>query len=109
MHVIHVITRLIVGGAQENTVASVLGLRQKAGLTVRLFSGPATGPEGSLQSSFVDAPGVLTLVPELVRPIHPWKDCLALRKLTRLFCAERPHLVHTHSGKAGILGRLAAR
>ena len=54
------------------------------------------------------APSVLTIVPQLVRPLHPWKDCLAWKKLTELFRARRPEIVHTHSGKAGILGRLAA-
>lgn len=108
MRVTHVITRLVVGGAQENTLASVLGLRAKPGLEVRLVAGPQTGPEGSLQSRLDSHPGLLTLVPELVRPVHPWKDLIAFRKLTRLFQAQHPHLVHTHSGKAGILGRLAA-
>ncbi|HEY2329992.1 MAG TPA: glycosyltransferase, partial [Verrucomicrobiae bacterium] len=48
-------------------------------------------------------------VPELVRPIHPLKDFIALRKLEILLREQKPDLVHTHSGKAGILGRLAAR
>ena len=108
MRVTHVITRLIVGGAQENTVASVLGLRGIPGLEVDLLTGPTTGPEGSLASAFVPIPEALTLVPQLVRPVQPWLDLLALRQLTRLFRARRPDLVHTHSGKAGVLGRLAA-
>ncbi len=108
MRVTHVITRLIVGGAQENTIASVLGLRQIPGLEVDLLAGPTSGPEGSLEAAFAEIPGVLTLVRDLVRPVHPWKDFLALRQLTRLFQARRPDLVHTHSGKAGVLGRLAA-
>lgn len=108
MRVIHVITRLIVGGAQENTIASVLGLRAKPAMDVSLVAGPTLGPEGSLESEFADGPGLLTIVPELVRPLHPWKDCLAWRKLANLFRARRPEIVHTHSGKAGILGRLAA-
>ena len=52
MRVTHVITRLIVGGAQENTVASVLGLRAKPGLQVDLISGLTHGPEGSLERQF---------------------------------------------------------
>jgi glycosyltransferase involved in cell wall biosynthesis len=108
MRVTHVITRLIIGGAQENTIASVLGLRQKPGLEVRLISGPARGPEGSLEDSFANAPEALLLLPHLVRPIHPWEDWRALDQLTALFRAQRPDIVHTHSGKAGILGRLAA-
>lgn len=108
MRVTHVITRLIVGGAQENTIASVLGLRNKPGLEVHLISGPTSGPEGSLESSFASTPGLLSVLPELVRPIHPWKDLLAWRRLIGRFRAHPPDLVHTHSGKAGVIGRLAA-
>ena len=57
MRVAHVITRLIVGGAQENTVATVFGLHRKADVTVRLYSGPTTGPEGSLESGVRDIEG----------------------------------------------------
>jgi glycosyltransferase involved in cell wall biosynthesis len=108
MRVTHVITRLIVGGAQENTIATVLGLRGKPGIEVRLISGLATGPEGSLAAAFDSTPGILTHLPELVRPVHPWNDLVALKKLTRRFRVQKPDLVHTHSGKAGVLGRLAA-
>ncbi len=108
MRVSHVITRLIVGGAQENTLASVLGLRSKPGIEVDLISGPTYGPEGSLEPVLKDYPGLLQLVPELVRPVHPWKDWVALRRLTRIFAAQRPDIVHTHSGKAGVIGRFAA-
>jgi glycosyltransferase involved in cell wall biosynthesis len=109
MRVTHVITRLIVGGAQENTVASVIGLRQKQGLEARLVSGLTIGPEGSLEPETATIPGLLTVVPELVRPVHPIKDFLALRRLTELFRKDKPDIVHTHSGKAGVLGRVAAR
>ncbi len=109
MRVTHIITRLIVGGAQENTVASVLGLRQKPGVEVHLISGPTAGPEGSLEPAVAPIPGLLTIVPELVRPVHPLKDWLALRRLEKILREQKPDIVHTHSGKAGILGRLAAR
>ncbi len=109
MRVTHIITRLIVGGAQENTVATVLGLRQKSDVAVDLISGPTTGPEGSIESELARTPGILTRVSELVRPIHPWKDWMALRRLTEVFRRTRPDIVHTHSGKAGIVGRLAAQ
>ncbi|MGA9449834.1 MAG: glycosyltransferase family 4 protein, partial [Verrucomicrobiia bacterium] len=99
----------IVGGAQENTVATVLGLRQKSDVAVDLISGPTTGPEGSIESELARTPGILTRVSELVRPIHPWKDWMALRRLTEVFRRTRPDIVHTHSGKAGIVGRLAAQ
>src|SRR6267154_1712632 len=108
MRVIHVITRLIVGGAQENTIASVLGLRLKPGFDVSLISGPTRGPEGSVEPLLAPTPEVLTRIPELVRPVHPWKDLLALQRLAAIFRSRRPDIVHTHSGKAGFLGRLAA-
>ena len=108
MRVSHVITRLIVGGAQENTIASVLGLAAKPRVDAHLFSGLTTGPEGSLEGCFADQPALLTLVPELVRPVRPLADLLAYRNLLRHFQSRRPHIVHTHSGKAGVLGRLAA-
>jgi glycosyltransferase involved in cell wall biosynthesis len=127
MRVTHIITRLVVGGAQENTVATVLGLRHRSAgvppagsnrIEVNLLSGPTTGPEGSLESRLQAAPGNappeggtpnLIIVPELVRPVHPWKDWLALGKLEKILREQKPDIVHTHSGKAGILGRLAAR
>src|ERR1017187_3141769 len=108
MRVTHVSTRLSLGGAQENTIASVLGLQKKTGLQVDLISGPCTGPEGSLEHVFAASPQTLTIVPQLVRPVHPVKDFLALRHLKRIFNETKPQIVHTHSGKAGILGRLAA-
>lgn len=108
MRVVHIITRLIIGGAQENTVASVLGLEHKPNLQVQLFSGPTAGPEGSMESALAGSRTPLTLVPHLVRPVHPWKDALAFQELSRLLRRHRPEVVHTHSGKAGILGRLAA-
>jgi len=109
VRVSHVITRLVVGGAQENTIATVLGLRTKPDVTVNLISGPTTGPEGSLEPSVAKIPGLLTIVPDLVRPVHPLRDFLALKQLETGFRRIRPDIVHTHSGKAGVLGRLAAR
>jgi glycosyltransferase involved in cell wall biosynthesis len=109
MRVTHVITRLILGGAQENTLATIQGLRRKPGVEVKLISGLTTGPEGSLEPEAAKIPGLLTLVPELVRPVHPLKDFIAFRKLEKILRGQKPDLVHTHSGKAGILGRLAAK
>jgi glycosyltransferase involved in cell wall biosynthesis len=108
MRVTHIITRLIVGGAQENTVATVLGLRQRPGIETALLAGPTTGPEGSMEPAFASCPQVFSIVPSLVRPVHPLKDLAALLALTRILRLTRPDIVHTHSGKAGILGRWAA-
>lgn len=114
MRVTHIITRLVIGGAQENTLATIRGLRAQPGLEVKLITGPTTGPEGSLENEARKifsgaAANDFTLVPELVRPVHPLKDFIALRKLEKILREQKPDLVHTHSGKAGILGRLAAK
>ncbi|HEU6446884.1 MAG TPA: glycosyltransferase [Verrucomicrobiae bacterium] len=113
MKITHVITRLVIGGAQENTLLTVAGLRKKPSVEVNLISGPAIGPEGSLERTareiFSDSPDNFAIVPELVRPVHPLKDSVALRKLEEILRAQQPDIVHTHSGKAGILGRLAAK
>jgi glycosyltransferase involved in cell wall biosynthesis len=108
MRVTHVITRLIVGGAQENTIASVLGLRAWPEFEVELIAGPTDGPEGSLEPLVRAVPGVFTPVPALIRAVHPLQDWRAYGALRRRFRERRPDVVHTHSGKAGILGRLAA-
>ena len=109
MRVTHIITRLIVGGAQENTVASVLGMAGQPGIESELVTGPDSGAEGSLARLFATCPERLITASHLVRPIHPLKDGLALAQLTGILRARQPDIVHTHSGKAGILGRLAAR
>lgn len=108
MRITHVITRLLVGGAQENTVATVLGLRSKPGLDVCLISGANEGVGGSLEGNFASCPDALVILPSLVRPVHPFQDWIALRQLTAIFRRTRPDVVHTHSSKAGVLGRLAA-
>ncbi len=108
MHVCHVITRLIVGGAQENTVLTCEGLHQR-GYRVTLISGPTRGPEGSLVARARQGGYTFIELPELIRPVNPWMDFRARRYLAMEFRRLRPDIVHTHSSKAGILGRLAAR
>jgi glycosyltransferase involved in cell wall biosynthesis len=113
MRVTHLITRLVIGGAQENTLATIKGLRAKPGVEVKLISGPTLGMEGSLENEARNILGIQSpdfiILPELVRPVHPLKDYIALRRLEKILREQKPDLVHTHSGKAGILGRLAAK
>ena len=109
MRIMHVITRFILGGAQENTLYTCEGQHASPEHEVMLVTGPAIGPEGELLER-AKAAGIHTVVtPHLVRAIHPWHDPLALVHLSRLMRDFRPDVVHTHSSKAGILGRLAAR
>lgn len=102
--VAHVITRLEFGGAQQNTLHTVRAL-DPARFDVLLVSG-----EGGYFDAEVRADRGLRAVflPSLVRELSPAKDLLALLELCNLLRAERPDVVHTHSSKAGILGRLAA-
>ena len=74
MRIAHVITRLILGGAQENTVLCCEDLIRQYGDDVLLITGPPLGPEGSLLER-ARAGGVpLEIIPALRRPIHPWRD-----------------------------------
>ena len=107
LSICHVITRMIIGGAQENTLYTIQGHLEK-GHEVTLITGKSEGPEGSLLQK--DCPEGMRLieVPELLRAINPLKDYLAYKSLLRIFRQERFDVVHTHASKAGILGRLAA-
>ena len=109
MRVAHVITRMILGGAQENTLLNCEDLLREHGDDVLLVTGPPLGPEGSLLER-ATAHGVpTTIIPEMRREIHPLRDAAAYRHVRRVLADFRPDVVHTHSAKAGILGRAAAR
>lgn len=108
MKICHVITRLIVGGAQENTLLTIKGHLAK-GHTVELATGFSPGREGKLleNARYGDFPVVE--FPDLVREISPWHDLKAYFALKKYFKENRFDVVHTHSSKAGIIGRLAAK
>ncbi|MBI1882873.1 MAG: glycosyltransferase family 4 protein [Chlamydiae bacterium] len=109
MKVCHVITRLIIGGAQENTLFTVEGLSQKNDFDVTLVYGPEKGPEGDLSLKMKSPARFRTRVePFLRRNIHPLYDAMAFLRLLIFFRKEHFQIVHTHSSKAGILARLAA-
>jgi len=108
MRIVHVITRMIIGGAQENTLYTVAGLLEK-GYDVLLVSGPSRGREGSLEPVIAGRRIPFRAIRELVRDFHPVLDPIAFLKLGLLFRRERFDVIHTHSAKAGFLGRLAAR
>jgi len=105
----HLITRFMIGGAQENTLFTVEELSKNPNYEVTLILGPQTGPEGDLlKETDLEENYRLTIIPELVREINPLKDLTALYKLYRIFKKKKYDIVHTHSSKAGILGRIAA-
>lgn len=108
MRVAHVITRMIIGGAQENTLYNCEDLIQLFGDEVLLVTGPALGPEGDLLAEGRGRSVPIQLVPSLRRAIDPRRDPASYLALKRLLREFRPDVVHTHSAKAGFLGRLAA-
>lgn len=107
MKIAHIITRLILGGAQENTLITCKLLAQR-GHDVTLITGPAIGPEGELFEKTKDEPYKVITVDEMIRAINPLRDLPAYRKIKKLLREIQPDIVHTHSAKAGILGRYAA-
>ncbi|HND51203.1 MAG TPA: glycosyltransferase family 4 protein [Pirellulaceae bacterium] len=108
MRIAHVITRMIVGGAQENTLLNCEDLVRLHGDEVLLITGPALGPEGDLLTQGRGPSFPVAVIPELRRAVHPWRDWISYRKIKRLLADFQPDVVHTHSAKGGILGRMAA-
>ena len=108
MKVCHFITRMIVGGAQENTFLSARGLVE-AGHECVLLSGPSEGREGSLLARMGNPGFAVVESPLFVREISLWKDLNAVYWLADYLKKEKFDVIHTHSSKAGIIGRIAGR
>jgi glycosyltransferase involved in cell wall biosynthesis len=106
MKIVHIITRLILGGAQENTLITCKLLAER-GHDVTLITGPAVGPEGELFAQAKNEPYKVITIDEMIRAINPVKDWIAYRKIKKLLREIQPDIVHTHSAKGGILGRNA--
>ena len=107
MKIIHIITRLIIGGAQENTLITCKQLAVR-GHDVTLITGPPIGPEGQLLDEARKQNYKTIVIDELIRPICPVKDSISYHKIKKIIKEIAPDIVHTHSAKAGILGRFAA-
>lgn len=107
MKIVHIITRLILGGAQENTLLSCEGQHDR-GHDVTLITGPAIGPEGSLMDRAKSYGYRVIVVDEMRRAISVSKDFQTYQRLKSLLTELNPDVVHTHSSKAGIIGRWAA-
>src|SRR5579872_7026958 len=81
MRIAHIITRMILGGAQENTLLSALDQQQLWHDQVTLITGPAIGPEGSLLERASEQKLDVRIVPALRREIHPWRDWQSYRQI----------------------------
>lgn len=106
--VLHIITRMIVGGAQE-TAMLICAMSDRSRFDCEILTGTETGPEGELYGECRERGVPLHFEPLLVRRIDPARDLLTLFRLARFIRRGRYDIVHTHSSKAGVLGRLAAR
>jgi glycosyltransferase involved in cell wall biosynthesis len=98
---------LILGGAQENTLITCKLLAQR-GHDVTLITGPALGPEGELFEQTKNQKYKTIVVDKLRRPICPLYDTISYLQIKEYLKHIKPDIVHTHSAKAGILGRFAA-
>ena len=107
MKIVHIITRLIVGGAQENTLLSCEG-QHGLGHHVTLITGPSLGPEGSLMERAEGHGYNVETLSAMRRSVLPMQDWRTYRWLTKRLREIAPDVVHTHSSKAGIIGRWAA-
>lgn len=107
--VIHIITKLELGGAQQTTLYTLAHLDRSRYIPVLIC-----GPSGILLPEARRIPGLkIHVCPHLIREISPYHDFLALISIRRIILSERmghegPVIVHTHSSKAGIVGRCAA-
>lgn len=105
--VAHIITRLIQGGAQESVLLTAKYLAARD-FDIYLISGPSLGPEGSISLDEIKDKVKLFIIPELIREINIFKDLIAFIKLYVFIKKNGFDIVHTHTSKAGMLGRLAA-
>jgi glycosyltransferase involved in cell wall biosynthesis len=108
MRVLHIITRLDVGGSTENTLISATRL-PRGEFACTLISGETTEPPPGLAEHLSRAAVPWIEIPQLRRDVSPMADCRAAWALWRLLRTVPVDIVHTHSSKAGFLGRLAAR
>lgn len=111
MKICHIITRMVIGGAQENTLFTCLD-HLKKGHEVVLLTGPSLGREGDLLERLkIEETTSLQVVhtPFLVRELDVINDVKALAFMYKFLKEEQFDIVHTHASKAGVLGRIAAR
>jgi glycosyltransferase involved in cell wall biosynthesis len=106
LKIVHIITRLILGGAQENTLITCRRLAER-GHDVTFITGPAIGPEGELFGQTKNQKYNVIVLDKLRRAIDPVKDAVSYYQIKKHLRYIQPDIVHTHSAKAGILGRFA--
>jgi glycosyltransferase involved in cell wall biosynthesis len=104
--VLQIITLFSIGGATETVVSLSRGLVQQ-GYHVEIVTGPHVSSEGDMMPTAERLGLKVTTLPVLRRAIHPVLDLRALLRLISIIRKGRFDIVHTHSSKAGFLGRIA--
>ena len=105
--VVFIVTRLNIGGVAIHVANLASGLR-KFSFEVVIVAGTLSEGEGDMSDlPQLNSVEVISL-PELGRQIKWTDDIIAFRRLWQILSEQRPHIVHTHTAKAGTLGRLAA-
>jgi glycosyltransferase involved in cell wall biosynthesis len=107
MKIVRIIARLNVGGPAIHVILLTHEFR-KRGYESLLVAGPVPETEGTMEYYAAKWNVTLVRIPELVRPLSLGNDLVAFWKIFRLLRRERPDIVHTHTAKAGTLGRAAA-
>lgn len=107
LSILHLITRLERGGSSDCTLLQALGAARR-GHRVTVAAGPAAAPSGLLESARRQEGIRLVTLPALGRAVRPLSDLRALLQIAALLRGARYDVIHTHTSKAGALGRLAA-
>lgn len=102
--VLHIITHLVVGGAQDNTLLTI-AKHDRSKFQIHL----ASAPHGFWLERSKKVADVFHPLTSLVNPISPLQDLIAFIQIINLLHREKFDIIHTHSSKAGILGRWAGR
>jgi glycosyltransferase involved in cell wall biosynthesis len=105
--ILRVIARLNIGGPAIHTILLTEGLNE-SGFETCLVSGKVSSAEGNMSYLAKERDVPFIVIPELGRDIRLWPDIVAFWKLFWMFRREKPDIVHTHTAKAGALGRCAA-
>ena len=108
VRVLRIFSRLNVGGPSVHVILLTAGLKDR-GYETQLVIGQESPREGNLFDLAARKGVACVAMPGLGREVRPWRDLRALLGLYRMMRTFRPHIVHTHTAKAGMLGRLAAR
>lgn len=106
--ILHIITRLDKGGSAENTLLTVMGM-DPSRYTSDVLCGVSDNPPSQNEAAALSGGIRITRLPYLVREISPMKDARALCQIIKIIRRRKYDIVHTHTSKAGLLGRVAAR